>query len=279
MNYKRRGFFINFISVLVLSFGSCVNSKKVIYFNNIQDTVLQNTGVNVESVIQKSDILSITVSSLNAEASTVFNSSTMLTPISSSLLTVAGSMPTNVGSSSTTSPQLMGYLVSQQGAINFPVIGAIHAEGLTKRQLEQEIVKDLVDKKLLVDPIVTVRFLNFRITVLGEVSRPATINVVNERISILEALGFAGDLTIYGKRENVLLIREENNKKIIKRLNLNSEALLSSPYYYLKTNDIIYVEPNNAKIASTNRAQQLLPIILSALSFVAIIVTYGFKHN
>jgi polysaccharide export outer membrane protein len=279
MNYTWRGLFISFFSVLTLFFGSCINSKKVLYFNNIQDTVLQNAGVNVESVIQKSDILSISVSSLNPEASAIFNSSAMMTPVSSNLISVAGVLPSGGGSNSTTSPQAMGYLVSQDGLINFPVLGTIHAEGLTKRQLEQELLKQLVDKKLLVQPIVTVRFLNFRVTVLGEVQRPATINVVNERISILEALGFAGDLTIYGKRENVLLIREENSKKVIRRLNLNSETLLSSPYYYLKTNDILYVEPNNAKIASTNRTQQLLPIILSALSFVAIIVTYGFRNN
>ncbi len=279
MNHKRQGISLLSVCILVMLSVSCVNSKKIVYFNNVQDTVMQNADINIESVIHKSDIISITVSSLNPEASAVFNSSAMVTPVASSLVTVAGAMPSGSGGSSTTSPQLMGYLVNQQGAINFPVLGSITVEGLTKKQVELLLVQDLVDKKLLVDPIVTVRFLNFRITVLGEVARPATINVVNEKISILEALGFAGDLTIYGKRENVLLIREENNKKIVKRLNLNSEKLLSSPYYYLKTNDIIYVEPNSARIASSERTTVLLPVILSALSFIAIIVTYGFRHN
>jgi polysaccharide export outer membrane protein len=162
--------------------------------------------------------------------------------------------------------------------VKFPVIGNIKAEGLTKKQLEDQITRELVSRKLLIDPIVTIRFMNFRVTVIGEVARPSTINVTNERISILEALGLAGDLTIYGKRENVLLIREEGTKKIIHRIDLTSKDVLSSPYYYLKTNDVVYVEPNNARIASTSRTQQLLPIILSGLSFIAIIVTYTLKN-
>ena len=193
-----------------------------------------------------------------------------------SLTTSASGLPgvSSAGASS----QLMGYLVNDEGMVIFPVLGAVKAAGLTKKQLEEELTDTLTDKKLLVDPIVNVRFLNFRVTVLGEVARPTTINVANEKISILEAIGLAGDLTIFGKRDNVLLIREEGGKKLIRRINLNSENVLTSPYYYLKTNDIIYVEPNSAKIASTSRTQQLLPIILSGLSFVAIIVTYTIKH-
>jgi polysaccharide biosynthesis/export protein len=126
---------------------------------------------------------------------------------------------------------------------------------------------------LLIDPIVTVRMLNYRVTVLGEVARPTVVSVPNERISILEALGIAGDITIYGKKDNVLLIREEKGGKLIKRINLNSSEIFSSPYYYLKSNDIVYVEPNQARIATASRTQQLLPTILSALSFVAIILT------
>jgi polysaccharide biosynthesis/export protein len=115
--------------------------------------------------------------------------------------------------------------------------------------------------------------LNYRVTVLGEVARPTVVSVPNERISILEALGIAGDITIYGKKDNVLLIREEKGGKLIKRINLNSSEIFSSPYYYLKSNDIVYVEPNQARIATASRTQQLLPTILSALSFVAIILT------
>ena len=263
--------FLSFLLVVCLSQTSCINSKKIAYFNNIQDTVLQNAAGSVESVIQKNDLLNITVSSLNPEASLIFNmpnQGNSNNPLSTGTTGITGGSPT----------QLVGYLVSEEGTIKFPVVGPIKVAGLTKKQLEQQIADTLSEKKLLVDPIVNVRFMNFRVTVLGEVGRPTTLNVVNERISLLEALGLAGDLTIYGKRDNVLLIREEGNRKVIKRIDLNSEAILTSPYYYLKTNDIVYVEPNTAKIASTSRTQQLLPIILSGLSFVAIIVTYTIKH-
>ena len=147
------------------------------------------------------------------------------------------------------------------------------AAGLTKQRLKEEITQMLVNSKLLIDPIVTVRYLNYRVTVLGEVARPTVVAVPNEKISILEAIGLAGDLTIYAKRDNVLLIREEKGSKVIKRINLNTSEIFTSPYYYLKSNDVIYVEPNNAKVASASRSQQLLPIVLSALSFVAIILT------
>jgi polysaccharide export outer membrane protein len=166
-----------------------------------------------------------------------------------------------------------GYLVSQDGFIEFPALGKIMAAGLTKQKLKEDITEKLVNSKLLIDPIVTVRFLNYRVTVLGEVARPTVVTVPNERISILEAIGLAGDITIYGKRDNVLLIREEKATKVIKRINLNSSEILSSPYYYLKSNDVVYVEPNNAKIVGASNTRQLLPTILSALSFVAIILT------
>jgi polysaccharide export outer membrane protein len=129
----------------------------------------------------------------------------------------------------------------------------------------------------LFDPIVTARFLNFRVTVLGEVTRPGVVNVPSEQISILEAIGQAGDLTIYGLRNNVILIRQEGPDKLVKRLDLNSSQLLQSPYFFLKSNDVIYVEPGKEKIASINRTQQLLPVFLSGVSLIIIILTNVFK--
>jgi polysaccharide biosynthesis/export protein len=263
---------------------SCVSSKKVAYLDNIPDTVVNSPVLNYESIIQRNDLLNITVSSLNPAASSIFNSPNLVGPVSGMGSNSAIGQGNLGGSTSSSAPaatgqQAMGYLVDGDGNIKFPVLGAVKAEGLTKRQLEDKLSKAMIDKKLLLDPIVSVRFTNFRVTVLGEVARPTTINVTNERISLLEALGLAGDLTIYGKRENVLLIREEGNKKIIRRIDLTSRDILSSPYYYLKTNDVVYVEPNTAKIASTSRTQQLLPIVLSALSFIAVIVTYSLRNN
>ena len=125
----------------------------------------------------------------------------------------------------------------------------------------------------MIDPIVDIRYLNFEVTVLGEVGRPTVITVPSEKISLIKALGLAGDLTIYGRRDNVLLIREENGQRITRHIDLNSSDFLSSPYYYLQPNDVIYVEPNKTKVASSSRSQQVVPIVLSSLSIIVVVIT------
>ena len=131
----------------------------------------------------------------------------------------------------------------------------------------------------MIDPIVTVRFLNFRVTILGEVEHPTVITVPSERISILEALGLAGDITIYGKRDNVLLIREEGSEKIIKHIDLNSQEILTSPYYYLKSNDVLYVQANKDKVRSVSNPRLLLPVLFSILSFLTTVAFLVAYHN
>ena len=195
--------------------------------------------------------MSITVTSLNATATEIFN-----TP------NTAGSQP---------GQGVAGYLVNFDGTIQFPMLGSIKAAGFTKEQLKENLRKSIVDRQLLLDPIVNIRYLNFRVTVLGEVKNPTVLTIPNEKVSLLEAIGLAGDLTIYGKRENVLIIREENGQKLIKRINLNSNELLSSPYYYLKSDDVVYVEPNKARVASA-RGGQWVPAALSALSLLVVVV-------
>jgi polysaccharide export outer membrane protein len=207
-------------------------------------------------VIQINDLLSITVSSLSPQASSEYN--------------IPNSIGfTSLSYNSAVSP-VSGYLVGPDGYIKFPRLGRVKAAGLTPDELEEMLTGGLLEEKALKQPLVTVRLLNFKITVLGEVARPAVLNIPNARISLLEAIGMAGDMTIFGKRDNVLLIREENKKKIAVRINLNSTDLLTSPYYYLKSNDIVYVEPNTAKVSSATKAQNLAPIIFSALSFAVI---------
>ncbi len=249
--------------LLLLSFflflSSCVSTRKSVYFVDQKDATLPSTTVIPESIIQKNDLLGISVSSLNPTASAVFNAPNISYANASSA--------TNGGTL-----QSSGYLVDANGNIQFPILGNVKAAGLTGNALREVIVSSLTDKKLLVDPIVSVRYLNFKVTVLGEVANPTVINVPNEKITLLEALGLAGDLTIFGKRENVMVIREEGNQKIIKRLDLNTSELFNSPFYYLKSNDIVYVEPNKARIASSGRTVQILPIILSGLSFAAIVI-------
>ena len=241
---------------LITLLSSCLNTRKVAYFNDVKDSALIASQSGLEPIIQKKDILSISVSSLSNEATIIFNTPNIpVTP-----------------NASNNSPQTAGYLVSQDGTIKFPILGDIPAEGLTQKQLESNITKLLADKKLLFDPIVTARFLNFRVTVLGEVKNPGVVNVPSEQISILEAIGQAGDLTIYGLRENVILIRQDGDNKLVKRLNLNTSQILQSPYFFLKSNDVIYVEPGKAKVASTDRTTQLLPIIFSGISVIVIVL-------
>ncbi|RYY07876.1 MAG: polysaccharide export protein [Sphingobacteriaceae bacterium] len=243
---------------------SCVDVKKTIYFSNQKDTTITSKYDAPLTYIQPNDLLSIAVSSLNPTATAIFN-----TPNNSYV---------SSSSASGINLQSPGYLVNTAGSIQFPVIGNIKVSGLTTTQLKDRITKELVDKKLLIDPVVVVRQLNFKISVLGEVARPTVINVPSEKISLLEALGLAGDITVYGRKDNVMIIREENGNKTIKRLNLNSNQLFYSPYYYLKSNDIVYVEANKAKISSSGRTVVILPIILSGLSFLAIILT-NIKFN
>lgn len=252
--------FFSFAYILtgIIIFQSCTNTKKITYFRNVQDTAFFSKNNEIETPIQPNDILSITVSSLNAEASVAFN--TLNNSISRST-TVTGS---------NTEPG--GYLVNTDGKIDLPILGTINAAGLTKNQLKNNITNLIISKKLLIDPIVDIRFLNFEVTVIGEVARPTVITVPSEKISLIKAIGLAGDLTIYGKRDNVLLIRQENGKKITRRIDLNSSNFFNSPYYYLQPNDVIYVEPNKTKAATARTSPQFLPIVFSALSLAAIVL-------
>jgi polysaccharide biosynthesis/export protein len=248
---------LNF-TLLITVTCSCVNTRNVTYFNNLKDSEIPAQVQSLEPVIHKNDLLSISVSSLNADASKIFNAPNA---------TAIQASRSEAGIS-----QASGYLVSQDGFIQFPVLGNIKAVGLTKKQLKDRITQSIEEKQLLRDPIVDVRYLNYKVTVLGEVGRPSVISVPNEKITLLEALGLAGDLTIYAKRDNVMVVREEEGKKIIKRLNLNSSELFTSPYYYLKSNDIVYVEPGKAKVTSISQARTWLPVVFSGLSVLAIAI-------
>ena len=247
------------VIVLISSLTSCMNMRKFVYFHGMQDTLIRaGKTASLEPVIQKNDLLSITVSSLNPDASLIFNTPNQ-----------AATSPSMVAGNSLT----IGYLVNQDGYIQFPLLDSIHAAGLNKKQLTAYITDMLTKKKLLLDPIVTIRYLNFKVSVLGEVARPGVFAIPNEKVTILEALGLAGDLTIYARRDNLILIREqENGEKIFRRINLGSSAILSSPYYYLKSNDVIYVEPNRNKVASISSALPLMPAILGGLSLLIVIL-------
>ncbi len=244
----------------ILMASSCADTHELLYFDGVQNTTVKGKAPNPETVVQKNDLLSITVSSLNPEATAIFNAPNISNP-------TAASNPSAYGNLTTA-----GYLVNNNGDIQFPILGTVHAEGMTLTQLTGSLVKQLTDRKLLVDPIINIRHLNFKVSVLGEVARPGVFSIPNERISVMEALGLAGDITIYGKKENVLLIRDnDKGEREVKRLNMNSQEFLSTPEYYLKSNDVVYVEPIKNRVTRERNAQ-ILPIIFSMVSLSIVII-------
>lgn len=236
---------------------SCTPTRKVAYLDEIKDGSFRPAVEVTEAPFSSNDILSITISSLDAEASAIFNNNTSMVRST-----------TSTGSNT----QLSGYLVDPAGFIQLPVLGRIKAAGVTKTQLKNTITQLILSKRLLVEPLVEIRHLNFEVTVLGEVARPTVITVPSEKISLVQALGLAGDLTIYGKRENVLLIREEANQRITRRLDLNSPNFIRSPYYFLQPGDVVYVQPNKAKVASASQLTQYIPAIITGISALIIVL-------
>lgn len=226
----------------IVLFGSCSSTKNVAYFQNSETVNLDASKFLYDARIMPKDLLTITVSAENAEAVLPFN------------MTVSTTF-SQTSRTSTSQPLLQTYLVDNNGDIDFPRVGRIHLGGLTKSEAEAVVLEKILpymnsEKEM---PIVTVRMINYKISVIGEVTRPGMYTVSNEKISVLEALAQAGDLTIYGVRDNVKLIREDaSGQKSIHVLNLNDANLINSPYYYLQQNDIIYVEPNKVKAQNSS---------------------------
>ncbi len=237
------------------SLNSCVSTKQLAYFNSVpRDSTIKIQGQLLETVISKSDVLQIIFSTLDPITTATLNS-------------------VNPGNSGIISSNAVtgGYLVDETGIIKLPLIGSVKAEGLTKRQLASVITELVLTKKIALDPIVTVRIISYKITVLGEVNRPGVIPVPNEHITLPEALGAAGDLTIYGKRTNITLIREVGDKRIFKHFSLNSDQLFDKDIYNLQNQDVIYVEPNKARASTADITTQLLPTALSVISLIIVL--------
>lgn len=215
-------------SSLIVIMGACSNAKQVAYLQNVDEIDLAATKMQYDATIMPKDLLSITVSTVTPEAAAPFN------------MMVQGAAQ---------STDNKGYLVDNDGNINFPVVGKVHVAGLTKTRCEELIrEKVLPYMSMTENPVVTVTISSFRITLLGEVASPGVIPVTSEKMSILEAIAEAGDLTIYGKRENVMILREDGNgHKTVYRVDLTDAETLNSPLYYLQQNDVVYVEPNGVK--------------------------------
>ena len=252
---------------IVIMMGSCGSSKQIAYFQNIDTLSLAASKGLYDAKIMPKDELTITVLTTNPEVSAPFNL-TVNSKVGSS-----GQMSSGGGS-------LQGYLVDNDGDINFPVVGKLHVAGMTKTECE-DMIKEKITPYLAKteNPIVTVRTSSYRVTVIGEVSNPKVVPVTTGQMSIIEALAQAGDLSIYGKRDNVLLIREDaTGEKHSYRLNLNDANLFNSPYYYLQQNDIVYVEPNKVKAknstigSSTTLWFSFVGIVTSVASLVLSVI-------
>ncbi len=237
--------FRHFLLVLMAAatLGSCTSYKKVPYLQNSAEVNnLSGTQPLYDARIMPKDLLTITVNTTDPQASIPFNLTTQ-TPVSTASTEIMYS---------TTQPTLQRYLVDNSGNIDFPVLGTLHVGGLTKSEAES-MIRERLMSYLKEVPVVTVRMVNYKISVLGEVAKPGTFTVSNEKINVLEALAMAGDMTVYGLRDNVKLIREDAaGKRQIVELNLNDADLVLSPYYYMQQNDILYVTPNKAKAKNSD---------------------------
>jgi polysaccharide export outer membrane protein len=247
--------------LLLWLLAACNPTRNLVYFSNLKENDRYQTPPEapLELRLQPNDLVSIRVSSLNPESNALFNRGVLAAP---------GAVATTLSAENTPTE---GYLLDQSGDIDFPVLGKVKLGGLTNTEATTKMTTQI--QQYVKSPIVTIRLLNFKVTVIGEVNRPSTFLVPTQRITILEALGLAGDMTAYGRRENVLLVREQNQVRSTTRLNLNDKALLTSPYFYLQQNDVIYVAPDKIKQvqASTNTLKLTLAglgiTIISALIF------------
>ncbi len=231
----------------LLTMFSCTTPRELRYLQGTFDTAALRNVVYKNQVIQKNDLLSIIVYSDNNAATMIFNQ-----PVGATAL----SAPTSIGGEiSPATPALAsgGYLVSLSGDIQFPQVGRLHVEGLTKDQLVDLLNSKLKDKYLS-NPYYTIRFLNFKITMVGEVIRPGLYTIPSERINIIEAIGLAGDLTFYAQRNNILVIRETNGKREFGRLDITKPEVFNSPYFYLQQNDVILVDLNKRKVAANDNS-------------------------
>ena len=235
-------------------------TEKSIYFKNISDSMLQKALQEYEPIMQKGDILSIVVITPNENSTRLFNRPN-----------ANGSSSSSDGSSGGSSSG--GYLIDEKGNISIPYLGYVKAAGLTRMQLTDTLTTQL--RRYIDSAAVTVRLTNYRITILGEVLRPGTFIIPNERVTIIDAIGLAGDLTIYGKRNNIRVIRQTDEGRQTGTVDINNKGdIFDSPYYFLRQNDIVYVEMNERKIKSTDQSSyRTLGIILGVVSAIGVIVS------
>jgi polysaccharide biosynthesis/export protein len=245
---------------IALMFASCHEGKLVPYFKNIPDsaklTIVPNA-VYTDPIIMPDDILAYAVVTIDPTTSA---------PVNQAAISVNSTSSSSTGASSAVS----GLLVDKDGNISIPILGTIKVAGLTTFEAKA-IIKQRAEKYFK-GADVQLRFANFSVTVMGEVNHPGSFTVPSEKISVVDALGLAGDLTIYGRRENILVIREVDGKKAMARLDLNSSDIFKSPYFYLRQNDVIYVEPNKDKAVAADAERTRILTVAAAVATVLIVL-------
>ncbi|MGB4773126.1 MAG: polysaccharide biosynthesis/export family protein [Chitinophagaceae bacterium] len=259
-------------TLIILTLNSCFSSRPISYFSQGQVDSLRPEQINIpDQVIQKGDILSITIYSDNPEATAIFNQASggaINTP------PVVGGTSMTGASASASQSVGAGYLVDNNGNIRIHALGLVHVDGLTKGQLSEEIIGKLSKLNVLSNPYCVIRFLNFKVSVLGEVRSPGVFTLNGETTSILEALSMAGDITDYGLKDRVILIRQEKGQRTFYRMNMLDPSITQSPNYYVRQNDVIMVEADRKK--PTARDMQTLSYITvgaTVVSSIAILLT------
>ena len=257
---------------MVVLMASCAGQKKVLYFQDLTSADSMEVKRNYEMKISYDDLLSITVSSRSPELVAPFLLHTSSTPSISSKSSTG-----NLGKVNSSNSGAAEYLVDSEGNIEFPVFGKLHVEGMTRTELMEYIKQRLIKEDYIKDPTVIVKFMNFKVCMMGAVGSPGIINVQSDRITILEAISQAGDLDITGRRDRVTVLREENGMRVPYYLNLKSKDVFNSPCFYLKQNDRVYVEHNKAgtrssKLYDFTNIGTWTSLISAAISLVTIAV-------
>ncbi|ANH80942.1 hypothetical protein A8C56_08050 [Niabella ginsenosidivorans] len=266
----QKGVFAPFLFAILLM-ASCSTPRNLVYFSNLPKDGDTSEIVNkMTPRIEKGDILGISITTLNPEYNQLFSSGA----VNQNLATVQGTTPNTVNTFNNANFDATrnGYPVDENGQVNLPILGKVDVAGLTRKEAQDKITAEVA--KTAKEPIVNVKFLNYKVTVIGEVARPGSFTIPDDRVNVLEALGMAGDMTPYAIRENVLVIREKNGARTMERLNLTDKNVFQSPYFYLQQNDVVYVQPENKLKARQADASNYrwIPIATAGISAVAVLL-------
>ena len=256
MTFKHQKYI--FLLLFLATLFSCSSGAKITYLQNVDEKLSEEITLKYEPILQPDDLLSIIVSAQNPESTIPFN-----------LPKIQGDYGINNNQNG-----IKTYLIDNDGEIDFPVLGKIKLGGLVRSEANKKL--ESVVSEYVKNPGINLRILNFKISVLGEVNRPGTFSIDSERITLLEALGKAGDLTIYGKRTDILIIREINGEKKYQRIDITKSDFVSSPFYYLAQNDVVVVNPNKTKINASVVGPNST-VILSSISLLVTILVLLFK--